>query len=290
MRVITYVNGILTVIRENDFFKEEAVKPPFIVGNSFYYEPTLQSTDNRPLTSKEVHDAEAFIHSFMFNVISEPIEYRRHCVDSVGNYLGFKMPEQHDIVVSSAPVDNKQGRVWDFKTNVWVDCILYDVSSGTLIGGGISTLFENVAYLQESRLIEGFCLDVQVYDVSNDVVYVDIEKLRTKKLFILTQSSKKKATEITGETGAGEMSSWKIQEEEAKVWTLDNIAHTPFIDGLLVSRDMGETKAELVAKILSKSEQFKVAYSSYLGFYHKTLKLIETTNTIEGLKAIEVNQ
>lgn len=91
---------------------------------------------------------------------------------------------------------------------------------------------------------------------------------------------------MTGNTDPAEMASWTKQEQEARAWIADNTAITPIIDNLIIGRDMGESKADLVAKIIAKADAYAVAYAQVLGAYHAKQKAIEVATTVEEVEAI----
>ena len=76
-----------------------------------------------------------------------------------------------------------------------------------------------------------------------------------------------------------EMVSWRKQEEEARAWDADNNAVTPRIDILLVERGLGETKQELVDKIIANADAYLIIYAELLGRYQKALRLLSEATT-----------
>lgn len=91
---------------------------------------------------------------------------------------------------------------------------------------------------------------------------------------------------MTGNTDPAEMASWTKQEQEARAWIADNAVITPIIDNLIIGRAMGESKANLVAKIITKADAYTVAYAQVLGAYHAKQKAIEVATTVAKVKAI----
>jgi len=86
-----------------------------------------------------------------------------------------------------------------------------------------------------------------------------------------------------------ERESWIYQETEANNYIIDNNVKTPFIDNLLVSRDLDETKDELITKILEKASDYKIMESSALGKYQKLLKDVEVCVNKEDVELISWN-
>lgn len=75
---------------------------------------------------------------------------------------------------------------------------------------------------------------------------------------------------LIGDVPNTELSSWPKQESEAR--NLDK--ETPLIDGLIVSRGLGETREELAAKIIANADAYAVGYAKVLGEYQAKLKAI----------------
>ena len=61
-----------------------------------------------------------------------------------------------------------------------------------------------------------------------------------------------------------EISSWTTQEGESKAWTADNLASTPFLDGIVANR-AGMDKAVLAAKVLTNATAFKQISGALIG-------------------------
>lgn len=91
---------------------------------------------------------------------------------------------------------------------------------------------------------------------------------------------------MVGATDSAEMASWTKQETEARAWVVNNNVITPIIDNLLIGRAMGETKAELVGKIIAKADGYAVAYAQVLGQYHAKQKALDTCTTVKQVLAL----
>ena len=85
---------------------------------------------------------------------------------------------------------------------------------------------------------------------------------------------------------AYELSSFVKQENEARAWLANNTVNTPFIDGLLIARDLGETKAELVDKVILNADAYATAYSQILGKFQKISKKIALATTKDELSML----
>lgn len=113
-----------------------------------------------------------------------------------------------------------------------------------------------------------------------------LAEAKSKKLSIFSTQYESAVKAMIGDTDTSEMASWTKQESEARAWIADNTALTPVIDNLLIGRNMGETKAQLVAKIIAKADGYAVAYSQVLGQYHAKQKSIEACATVEEVNAL----
>ena len=287
MRVLTYVNGVLTVIRDDKFFSENYAKPSFMVADEFYYEPTLKLTQGRALSVQECSDAENYIDSFVFPEVVFYNPQAVHCVDKWGNYLGFKLIGIGEFEVPTQPREIRQGITWDFDTKEWYESVLVDERDGRLIGTAINTTIDYSVYVRASLVNSDFCVESQTYDFDTKSFIVDIEVVRKKKLALIGRGFMETVNGAIGFIGFGEMSSWDKQEVEARAWIADNTYQTPFIDALLIGRNIeGETKAILVDKIIAKADAYKTFYGQILGKLHAKQKLIEDATTLEELKTI----
>jgi len=93
-------------------------------------------------------------------------------------------------------------------------------------------------------------------------------------------------TKITIGITSLEIASWTKQEEEARAWVADNSAVTPMVDILLTARNLNETKAEFVDKIISKADHYVVVYAGYLGRLQSAMHLIDAATTEADLDEI----
>lgn len=91
---------------------------------------------------------------------------------------------------------------------------------------------------------------------------------------------------VTENATPEEIASWDKQEAEARAWLADDTASTIMIDILLVQRDNGETKAELVDKIILKADTYLAAYATDLGTLQRGIKRAEAATTKADLDAL----
>ena len=287
MKVLTYVNMVLTVISGDEFFRDTHPKPSFIVGEEFYFEPTLMLTQGRMLEPNEISQAEAFIENFVFPKIEVYNPKEVHAVDRHGNYLGKKFLGENEFEVTSVPNEIRQGITWDFEAKAWYESVLVDERDGRIIGTGLNTSFTNSIYVPVSLLDRELCFESQTYNFISKSMTVDINVVRKRKIAKIGNDFSVLVYDMIGYFGSEEVNSWVVQEAEARAWATDNTVITPFIDALFTSRNFGETKAELIAKIIEKADAYKVNYATLLGKFHVKLKQIEEAETLEVLKAIE---
>ena len=76
---------------------------------------------------------------------------------------------------------------------------------------------------------------------------------------------------LTDNAPERESASWGKQELEARNLN----SQTPLIDGLIVSRGLGEASEELAAKIIANADAYATAYAQVLGEYQAKLKALE---------------
>jgi len=113
---------------------------------------------------------------------------------------------------------------------------------------------------------------------------------------VFTQTKSSKTNEITTSFNNSveaittalphEMVSWRKQEDEARAYSADNTVATPFIDAQLVTRDLGETKDELIAKVIANADAYQVAYATLLGKFQNLTNKINTATTVDELNLI----
>ena len=284
MRALTYVNGKITVLREDGYYCGIYDKPGFITGENFYYERTLKQMDESPLNQEMEAEAEAYITSFVFPT-EESLKIT-HLVNTVGEYTGMGYADGAYIAVSSAPSASNQ--IWDFVEEVWYEACVVDKDSGKYLGAEHVDMYDNGVYVPSKTLDTTLCTACQSWDFVNKTFTIDIEKVRSQKIIKLNTLFGVALDALAGIRAQGEMVSWTKQEAEARAYMLDNTTKTPFIDALLLGRGLGETKEALVALILAKADAYEVSYASLLGKFHAYQKNIESASSLEVLKAIVI--
>ena len=83
---------------------------------------------------------------------------------------------------------------------------------------------------------------------------------------------------------SAELLTFGKQETEARSWLADNTISTPLIDALVLGR--GIDKAELVRRIIAKSDAFAVATGYITGQRQKYEDQLEAATTAEEIEAI----
>jgi hypothetical protein len=287
-KILTYSNGTLQVIRGDEMLTTDNCKPDFIVGDNFFYEPTLKMTDNRPLTESECKQVEEFIDDFEF---PQPVLYvpptQVHCVDRYGNYLGYKVLSDGEIEVETPPSENKCGLTWNSIEKQWYESIVVNKTTGKIIGFCYNTSVENGGYVKASLVNQDFCWESQTFNFETKKFDIDITVVRTNKLNKLKDDMDSEVSKEIGILANGELTSWKTQEEEARAWLENNTVTTVLLDSILESSEIeDETKEDLVNKIIEKADAYNKLYGSLLGKFRRLRKIIESATTVEEIKAI----
>ena len=124
-----------------------------------------------------------------------------------------------------------------------------------------------------------------VYDYIIEDIFSEEEKSRitietakqakSKKIEELKLQLEKYLDEHITDTPLSEKISWGKQESEAREYLKDNNAHTPYIDALLASRNKGETKMDLVNKVITKADAYSLFHGTLLGKLHNKLLEVE---------------
>lgn len=150
--------------------------------------------------------------------------------------------------------------------------------------------FTNMSYNEQNGdfSIDGIPMsESQKQEVLNEinafvVPFVWFKNIKTMEITASYQQEVKALTNAQ----AYELSSFTKQENEARAWLANNTVNTPFIDGLLIARYLGETKAELVDKIILNADAYATAYSQTLGKFQKISKKIAAATTKDELSML----
>ena len=114
--------------------------------------------------------------------------------------------------------------------------------------------------------------------------YFEIAKYELREN--LKFSFEQEIADLTASVSMDEKVSWVKQETEARAWNLNNTSSTPLIDGLLTSRNFGETKQVLVDKIIINADRYSVMYSNILGKFQNLSALLNTVASVTDIKQI----
>ena len=101
------------------------------------------------------------------------------------------------------------------------------------------------------------------------------KQAKSQKVEELKLQLEKYLDEHITDTPLSEKLSWSKQESEAREYLKDNNAHTPYIDALLASRNKGETKMDLVNKVITKADAYSLFHGTLLGKLHNKLLEVE---------------
>lgn len=150
--------------------------------------------------------------------------------------------------------------------------------------------FTNMSYNEQNGdfSIDGIYMsEAQKKEVLNEInaFVVPFAWFKNIKTMEITASYQQEVKALTN-AQEYELSSFTKQENEARAWLANNTVNTPFIDGLLIARDLGETKAELVDKIILNADAYATAYSQTLGKFQKISKKIAAATTKDELSML----
>ena len=98
------------------------------------------------------------------------------------------------------------------------------------------------------------------------------ERAKLQKIEELKLQLEKYLDKHVVDTPLSEKISWSKQEAEAREYLKDDTAHTPYVDALLASRNKGETKMDLINKIITKADAYSVFHGTLLGKLHTKLQ------------------
>ena len=113
-----------------------------------------------------------------------------------------------------------------------------------------------------------------------------LAEVKAEKLRVLNVEVDRVLDEITAQYPHNEVVSWDKQEAEAKAFKADSTATTTFLDGLSAGR--GIEKADLVEKVLAKSEAFAAYSSRILGRRQSLESQISSAETVGEVQAISI--
>lgn len=286
MKAITYVRGVLTIISEGNYFLKEVDKPSFITGNVFYYEPTLQLMDGKPLSQELIEKAKDYIDTFVFPKepeveIAPPLLY----INTNGEFLGAILhPQDGYQVVDEAPDTSLTYPV--FMDGVFKESCLVYKDTNRYAGVGFISMIGGTYYAPYPVDTEPFSISYYFYNKDLLLWDISLEDAKTCKINGLMAKQQAEVTEFLGTLAFGEMSSFLKQADEALAWEKDNSLATPFIDKILISRNLGEDRETFLALVLYKSKLFEDFYATNLGKFQGLMKLVDRAVSIDEVKSI----
>ena len=108
--------------------------------------------------------------------------------------------------------------------------------------------------------------------------------LKEEKLFEINASYNSATSAIVSTYPSTELLTFDKQEKEARSWDADNTVATPFLDGLALAR--GIDKAELVRRVIAKSDAFQTAVATLTGLRQRYEDQLSMATTAEEVAAI----
>jgi hypothetical protein len=91
---------------------------------------------------------------------------------------------------------------------------------------------------------------------------------------------------LVGNTDEFELTSWSIQESEARAYVASNTAITPLLSGIIIARGLGETVEQFANLIIANADAYRVAYANILGTYQAKQKAINVALTVSEVQSI----
>lgn len=129
------------------------------------------------------------------------------------------------------------------------------------------------------------CTDDETY--SENLPLPSITSLIFYQRNEINTAFEKAMRQITNGYPASETSSWAKQESEARAYMANNLAHTPLIDALALSRSVD--KADMVTSIIQKADLFAGISGTLIGrrqALEDALDALPDTATAEDIAAI----
>jgi len=146
----------------------------------------------------------------------------------------------------------------------------------------------NVTYYPFLPIPTDFDVKYYTYDRTNNLWVIPLSDAKNDRKIRISQNQLKTLKKI-GELAFLESASFYTQEQEARAWNKDNTTSTPFLDNLLLARDIKGTKQELVNKIIKNADAYKIEYAKILGKFQSLMKKIDACTTVDEVIAINWN-
>jgi hypothetical protein len=105
----------------------------------------------------------------------------------------------------------------------------------------------------------------------------ELKEAKDKTKTRLDKALRDKVDGLTNKAPFEEIVSFDKQEVEARAYLVDNSAVTPYLSTLAVSRNLNETIAELVQKVVTNADAYAIAHANILGEYQSLVKQVLAT-------------
>ena len=123
------------------------------------------------------------------------------------------------------------------------------------------------------------------YKAQADGTWVfDIDKGKASKISEINAAYNVSTSALVSTYPETEVLTFDKQEKEARSWDADNTVSTPFLDGLALAR--GIDKAELVRRVIAKSDAFQPAVATLTGQRQRYEDQLAMATTAEEVAAI----
>lgn len=294
MKVLTYVDGIITVINGDNYFNGKYEKPSFITGISFYYEPTQFMMDNVELDDNLKQLSKEYIENFTFQntfvvqpelMVEEIVVEPKSYVDSYGNIFSSDIVLGNVEKFTEIEHTKENYKKYDLNKKSLFDFIVIELSTLKPVDE-IKYVNESNAdrykYVDRSSYDNTICSSCQKFNLDTESFEPILQELKSKKIGFLSFECMEEIKKSGGDLGNGANAvhnSWLRQETEAEAYKKDNTSLTPFIDNIIIGRNLNENKDEFINKILEKANSYKVIYGQNLGKLSAKIKEIENATT-----------
>lgn len=112
----------------------------------------------------------------------------------------------------------------------------------------------------------------------------DVDRAKSAKLAEINTTYNAATSALVATYPQTELLTFDKQEKEARSWYVDNSVATPFLDGLALAR--GIDKAELVRRVIAKSDAFQTAVATLTGLRQRYEDQLSMATTAEEVAAI----
>lgn len=112
----------------------------------------------------------------------------------------------------------------------------------------------------------------------------DVDRAKVAKLSEINTNYNTATSALVATYPQTELLTFDKQEKEARAWDADNSVATPFLDGLALAR--GIDKAELVRRVIAKSDAFQTAVATLTGLRQRYEDQLSMATTAEEVEAI----